>query len=63
MYREPSTNGFIALNIPAFTLGSATPPERIGTSGPQLEEIDLLIGVASGSDRDAAMITLCTSAA
>jgi hypothetical protein len=63
MYREPGTNGFIALNIPAFTLGSATPPERIGTSGPQLEEIDLLIGVASGSDRDAAMITLCTSAA
>ena len=62
LYKEVGSNGFICVNIPSFTLGSATASERIGASGAQLEQIDLLIGEASGSDKDAAMMTICTSA-
>lgn len=61
MYREAGTNGFIAVNVPNFTVGSVE-TERIGAQGAQLETAQIMVGVASGSDRDASMLTLCTSA-
>lgn len=63
LWREIGTNGFITQSIPAFTLGNATPAERIGESGPQIETVPLLIGIGTGADRDPSMITMCTSAA
>jgi hypothetical protein len=61
MYREVGTNGFICVNVPNFTVGSVE-TERIGPQGAQLETASIMVGVASGSDRDASMLTLCTSA-
>lgn len=62
MYKEVGTQGFTCVNIPAFTLGSATASQRIGASGAQLEVVDLLIGEASGTDKDPTMMSICTSA-
>jgi hypothetical protein len=62
MYREAGTNGFVAINVGSFTVGSVE-TERIGPSGAQLETAQILVGIPTASDRDASMITLCTSAA
>jgi hypothetical protein len=62
LYKEQGTANFIAISVPTFTLGAATAQNRISPSGPVLETCDMLVGVGSGTDRDASMITCTTSA-
>jgi hypothetical protein len=65
MFREPGvTGGYVTIGLPSFTLGSATPTDRIGNSGAQIEAVTLNLGVGSGTGGvDAALFTLCTAAA
>jgi hypothetical protein len=62
VYREVGTQGFVAVNVGQFSVGSVE-TERIGESGAQLETVSILVGIPTASDRDASMLTLCTSAA
>lgn len=62
VYREVGTAGFIAVNVGQFSVGSVE-TERIGESGAQLETASLLVGIPTASDRDASILTICTSAA
>lgn len=61
LMRPPGANDYTCLNFPAFTLGAATPTERIGPSGAQVETCALLVGPGSGANFDASMMTLTTS--
>jgi len=62
MYREAGTQGFVAVNVGQFSVGSVE-TERIGESGAQLETASILVGIPTATDRDASMLTICTSAA
>jgi hypothetical protein len=60
LFRELGTNGFIGVSATNCTFGDYT-TERIGQSDAQLVTVPLIVGIASGSDRDASMLTIQAS--
>jgi hypothetical protein len=60
LFRELGTNGFVGVSATNCTFGDYT-TERIGQSDAQLVTVPLIVGIASGGDRDASMLTIQAS--